>query len=244
MNNNQEAAVRTGAHPFGEWLSVSEAVTYCQSKGLSRTPKTVRKWAQQAHQIEDGAGEIVVRSQDTGNGFRWQINRDSLDVKIQQELEFEQRPEEVRTGAHSSAPVATGAHPSGEVRTGAQGEASEGEGDEKDKKIKLLKEEKERLESENLNLKIDNRAKEQVTTQLVKERDRFFEDSKSQMYQIGSLETQLRALGAPAAERNKDQQNVIEAMNESGAGEGSEAAPAVKVDNLPNSGDNIAEQNE
>ena len=138
MDNNEESAIGTDAHPtehvrtgadvFGEWLTVKEAVAYCVTHGLSRTPKTVRKWAQEAHKAEGGEGDITVKHQDTGNGFRWLIERESLDVKIRQEREFEERSPEVRTGAHPSEPVATGAHMSALVPTGAADEERQNEG--------------------------------------------------------------------------------------------------------------------
>lgn len=116
MNNNTLAAahsseqVATGADMFGQWLTVQEAVAYCLSKGLHRTPKTVRKWAQRARDPESGTAEISVKAQDTENGFRWHIERASLDVKIEQEKQFEKRKDGDAHGVHMSAPVATGAH--------------------------------------------------------------------------------------------------------------------------------------
>lgn len=120
----------------GNWFTVQDAVAYCYSKGLSRTPKTIRKWAMRSHMLEPGAGDVVARSQDTENGFRWLIERASLDVKIAQELEFESRKTEtflpnllepVETGAEatvevlptetSDEQVGTGAHPSDAVHT-------------------------------------------------------------------------------------------------------------------------------
>jgi hypothetical protein len=121
------------------WLTVQDAVSYCQSKGLARTPKTVRKWAMRSHLLEPGAGDVVCQAQDTENGFRWLIEKNSLDVKIEQELEFEQRRnrasfipnllEPVQTGSDEGAPqnpenseakpVDTGANPSAEVQTSA-----------------------------------------------------------------------------------------------------------------------------
>jgi hypothetical protein len=77
--------VGTGADVFGDWLTVQDAVAYCLLKGLSRTSKTVRKWAQQARDPQSGTAEIVVKAQDTENGFHWLIERSSLDVKIEQE---------------------------------------------------------------------------------------------------------------------------------------------------------------
>ena len=57
------------------WLTVQDAVAYCLSKSLSRTPKTVRKWAQRARDPQSGTAEIMVKAQDTENGFRWLIER-------------------------------------------------------------------------------------------------------------------------------------------------------------------------
>lgn len=91
------------------WLTVQDAVTYCQSQGLSRTPKTIRKWAMRSHLLEPGAGDVVARSQDTENGFRWLIERNSLDVKIAQEMEFEERKKVMSFVPNLLEPVGTGA---------------------------------------------------------------------------------------------------------------------------------------
>ena len=114
-NNNIDGAhasdqVHTGADGFGQWLTVQEAVAYCLSKGLSRTSKTVRKWAQRARDPDSGTAEIVVKAQDTENGFRWLIERSSLDVKIEQEKQFEQRRDGKFNDVDLSEPVATGAN--------------------------------------------------------------------------------------------------------------------------------------
>ena len=144
LNEETTGLVPTGAHPFGDWLTVQEAVTYCLSHGLNRTPKTIRKWAQRSQNPISGSAEINVKSQDTENGFRWLIEKASLDVKIAQELEFETRKngfadntdlselvatsanlstpvqvnepaeELVGTSENASAQVPTGAHPFGD----------------------------------------------------------------------------------------------------------------------------------
>jgi hypothetical protein len=110
---NPSEPVRPGAQGFGDWLTVSEAVTYCAEKGLARTQKTVRRWAHRSHLDPDNA-EITVRREDVDNGFRWVIERTSLDRKIEQELEFE-----ARRARENGEPVPTGADASGVVRTGA-----------------------------------------------------------------------------------------------------------------------------
>jgi transposase len=122
MENIYEASahlseqVDTGAEGFGGWLTVQDAVAYCLSKGLSRTAKTVRKWAQRARDPQSGTAEILVKAQDTENGFRWLLERSSLDVKIEQEKQFEVRKDGVADGEHLLAKVATGAHMSAPVR--------------------------------------------------------------------------------------------------------------------------------
>ena len=93
----------TGADMSGRWLSVPEAVAYCAEKGLSRNIKTVRRWAQRSHSRPENA-EVLVRAQDTENGFRYVIEQSSLDLKIAQELEFEAK----RTDADTPAPEPTG----------------------------------------------------------------------------------------------------------------------------------------
>lgn len=117
------APVQTGAVGFGAWLTVGEAVAYCQTQGLSRTQKTVRKWAQLAHQA-GGQDDVRVRHQDTENGFRWLIERESLNVKIAQEKEYEARKAEVQAN-DLAEPVPTSTHRLLPVRTDAATEAGD-----------------------------------------------------------------------------------------------------------------------
>jgi hypothetical protein len=89
---------------------VPEAAAYCAEKGLSRNIKTVRRWAQRSHQKPENA-EVLVYEQDTENGFRYVIERESLDRKIAQELDFEAQ----RIQADRSAPAPTGPDMSGQA---------------------------------------------------------------------------------------------------------------------------------
>jgi hypothetical protein len=117
-DTNTSAPVHTGAHTFESWMTVQEAVAYCLSKGLPRTPKTIRKWAQRSMEGAPGSGDVIVQRQDTENGFRWLISRDSLDVKIDQEKELALRSESERPDVNPSEPVGTGSHPFEQVATG------------------------------------------------------------------------------------------------------------------------------
>ncbi|MEM6608109.1 MAG: hypothetical protein AAF689_05965 [Pseudomonadota bacterium] len=109
-------------------MTVSEAVILCTERGLSRTPKTIRKWAARSYAFPESA-DILVRREDIENGFRWSIEATSLNRKIDEELEFERRKaqEPYGTGAHPAEPVTDGSgasplieqvkHPSKPVHT-------------------------------------------------------------------------------------------------------------------------------
>ena len=86
-----------------EWLGVPEAVAYCETQGLRRNIKTVRRWAARSLARPESA-ELVAREQDTPNGFRHMIEKASLDRKIAQEIAFEAN----RAGAGMSADAQTG----------------------------------------------------------------------------------------------------------------------------------------
>lgn len=88
----------------GSWLSVPEAVAYCEAQGLSRNIKTIRRWAQRSHARPENA-EVLVHEQDTGNGFRYVIEKTSLDRKIAQEIAFDAMRAATDTSTDTPAPV-------------------------------------------------------------------------------------------------------------------------------------------
>jgi len=117
---HRQEPVQTSARGASEWLTVAEAVSYCALKHLPRTAKTVRKWAHRSH-LDPENGDVVVRREDVENGFRWTIERASLDRKIKQELEFEAR----RSSSVVVKPAQTDPEASGQVRTGAFDETAD-----------------------------------------------------------------------------------------------------------------------
>lgn len=83
------------------WLTVDEAVARCEGRGLSRTAKTIRKWAERSFNVPEG--EVVSDREDTLWGrYRWKIEQKSLDRKIAEELS--------REAALTNKPVQTGAN--------------------------------------------------------------------------------------------------------------------------------------
>ncbi len=87
MPPNPSGTVATDLDTFDDWLTVAEAAVDCSLKGLFRTSKTIRKWAHRSFEDNENA-ELAVRREDVENGFRWSIERASLDRKVEQELEF------------------------------------------------------------------------------------------------------------------------------------------------------------
>lgn len=209
LNENIEP-VRTGADPFPEWLSVREAVLYCETKGLSRTAKTVRKWAKLASTADDGAGDIAVRTQDTENNYRWLIERKSLDIKIEQELEYDRRKSEVRLGAHTSGQVRTGTEEFEPVPSGAHQGADRAS---RDDGLDRLKE----MEDEILELTISKKVSEKLNAQMAREREMLLEKLTNQSHTIGVLETEKKHLvlaSGQSVDRGSGQDTVIKSAND------------------------------
>ena len=93
----------------GQWVTVAEAAQICEDLGLSRDIKTIRRWAQRSHSRPENA-EVLVHEQDTSTGFRYLIERESLERKIAQELAFEANRAEVdMPGQGHAGPGAPGA---------------------------------------------------------------------------------------------------------------------------------------
>lgn len=84
--SNRVEPVRTSSHGFErEWMTVEQAVVFCAERGLTRTPKTIRKWAERSSGLADG--EVIARKEDTPYGnYRWQIEAASLVRKVEEEL--------------------------------------------------------------------------------------------------------------------------------------------------------------
>ena len=89
-------------------LTIAEACSLAEHCNLTRTQKTVRSWARN--------GDVEARKQTTQTGSQWLIDKTSLEIKIQQELEFQAQQEARQTattpkqGANPSEPVRTGSH--------------------------------------------------------------------------------------------------------------------------------------
>lgn len=110
MENDNYVAREEHDHHDSDWLGIEESVALCAEHGLTRTPKTLRKWAARSFGRADG--DVIANRQDTPSGnYRWLIDRQSLMRKIEQELELQktlasEEPEAAHVGV-----VQTGADP-------------------------------------------------------------------------------------------------------------------------------------
>ena len=64
----------------GNYIVAREATRYCQELGLPRSLKSIRRWC--------ANGDIDAEKRPNGRTEQWFINRESLEIKIKEELEF------------------------------------------------------------------------------------------------------------------------------------------------------------
>lgn len=62
------------------WLSVKEASIHCYKMDLPRSTKSLRRWCTKE--------EVEAQKRKTSHGEKWFIDRESLEIKIKEELEF------------------------------------------------------------------------------------------------------------------------------------------------------------
>lgn len=63
-----------------KWLTVKEACSLCLDMHLPRSTKSLRRWCAKE--------EIEAQKRQTSHGEKWFIDRESLEIKIKEELEF------------------------------------------------------------------------------------------------------------------------------------------------------------
>lgn len=106
--------VRTGTNASEDFLTTDEAFAFCLEQGLSRTRKTLRRACARA---ADQEGDLRCRKVPAGNGgFRYLIEKQSLGVSVEQQLEIERNRQGQAVGdgqqpeAHQRETDTTDAH--------------------------------------------------------------------------------------------------------------------------------------
>jgi hypothetical protein len=179
-------------------LTVEEVSEVFAEAGVPRNPRSIRRFCQN--------GELDCITIETPTSARYLISRASAEKLIkqkQQALQFgESRTAPAMSGYDRPEPDTTGHN-----RTPPQQQQPARE-TEKHIDASVTK----RLEDELVNLRIDNRAKEQVITMLRDERREMLAQIESANYRLGSAEARLAPIEAPKQAVNSVPEDRVEAM--------------------------------
>lgn len=174
-------ASRTEPDRAGYTLTIEEASELFAEAGVPRNPRSVRRFCQ--------IGALDCITMETPTGSRYMIGRSSVDKLITEKLQA------LRFGQVRSTPVIAGQDRTEPDMSGhnrpAQDVPNLAQASPQDTA------EIKRLEDEVVNLRIDNRAKEQVITMLRDERRELLTQVESASYRLGAAETRLGQLEAP-----------------------------------------------
>ena len=91
------------------WLTIKESSLLCLEMNLPRSTKSLRRWCAKE--------EVEAQKRQTSHGEKWFIERESLEIKIKEELEFLKHSE--KPLPHLEQPAEQGSNLSGHERTGA-----------------------------------------------------------------------------------------------------------------------------
>jgi len=162
-------------------LSVEEAAALFVNAGVPKSVRTVQRYCR--------SGILECIRTDTELGDKYLIDRVSVDRRIEELKKFQQMM--------ATTPVATSpdtSRPDASRHDTTRNDATRRDNPNDDAAPRVKE-----LEAEVLNLKIDNRAKEIVITQLVDERKGFMSQLTDQATRIGELRTKLLQLISPKA---------------------------------------------
>ena len=195
-------------------VSVTEAAELFTAAGLPRTERAVQQFCKR--------GDLICAFVDTPFGSKYLIKRSSIDRLIEQKLQTQAVISD-EDGRDLSRPDATSRDRSRQDAEPARsdGATREAEISNADKTISEiesrdtgerqgatvdpeLSEKIKRLEEETLNLKIDNKAKEQFINYLVIERKQMSDSMQDMSYRLGAAETRVQQLEAPKEPRPSD----------------------------------------
>ena len=192
-------------------VSVTEAAELFTAAGLPRTERAVQRFCKR--------GDLICAFVDTPFGSKYLIKRSSIERLIEQKLQT-QAATPNQDGRDLSRPDATSRDTSRQDAEPARsdGAVREAEISNANKTIAEIEShdtgerqgatvdpeligKMKKLEEENLNLKIDNKAKEQFINYLVVERKQMSDSMQDMSYRLGAAETRVPQLEAPKEPR-------------------------------------------
>ena len=203
--------VATSADTEQYTVSVTEAAELFTASGLPRTERAIQRFCKH--------GDLICAFVDTSFGSKYLIKRSSIDRLIEQKLQTQAFTSD-EDGRDVSRPDATsrdrsrqdaeparsdgatrGAEISNADKTISQVESHDTEPRQAATLGPELAGKMKKLEEENLNLKIDNKAKEQFINYLVVERKQMSDSMQDMSYRLGAAETRVQQLEAPKEPR-------------------------------------------
>ena len=169
-------------------LTVKEASLLCTEMGLTRTTKTIRNWARLGH--------VEASKQTTAKGFKYVLDKGSLEAKIKEELEFMAQTQASQTLSETSEPIQKLPEHSEPFRKGVESSepfrtVPETPGNDNMKA----------LNSQIQVLKIDVGWRDKLIEKLERENEKGNESLMAQARFIGHLETKLERLGGAADQK-------------------------------------------
>lgn len=183
-------------------VDVDQAAVLFAAAGFDLSPRTVSRWCERGKLI------CELLPIDRGRIEKYFISRQSIDEKIEKMRKFA----DLDTARHGATRHDMASHDSSGQDTSTTGNISTNE--------TLVK-----LQEENLNLRIDNKAKEQVITRFAQERREHVAQLTEYSREIGRLETKVLVLEGPKAtpsetvapKAEEDQTTVINTEHDSGS---------------------------
>jgi hypothetical protein len=183
-------------------LTVDDAVELMAAGGFPRSKRAIQRYC--------ALGHLECSPVATELGQKYFITRESLQRRIEELKQIQVLNEARATGNDTVRPsdvaplrdVPRQATPTSDMTPPVAPLRDEARSDNVGVTDNLarLQQENEKLKDENLNLKIDNRAKEQVISLLNRERRDFVGQIKAQATRIGVMTAKLLALGTSAEE--------------------------------------------
>jgi len=208
-----------------KWLTAKEASQYSYKNGLPRSIKSLRRWC--------AKGDIEAEKRPNGRTEQWFIDRESLDIKIKEELEFLKHSE--KHLPHIEKVAGHTADMSGHDRTQADVSAhkrpqADTSGRERSQPDSQNQTQIRDLEDQILLLKNDIKWRDQVLKDQKNANEILMDEVKGQSRYIGHLETNVLRLGG-----NTDQAFLAAPVPKSGvSGDAESEAQLVTPEIIPN----------
>ena len=224
IENTQHADARSSAQesePARHELTTKATSALFAEFGVPRSPRSVQGFCKDGHIdcifVKGPRGNQYFASRESVERYATELKHIEEVGKFSTEDSFAQEREPARDSAQSRE-VAR------EPVTPATNDETES-GVEQKSATKTLRE-------ENLNLRIDNRAKEQFINRLVQDRNSLMQAVQEVNYRLGVAETRVQQLEAPRAEvRNSAQERATERNSEDDAEIAAEPVPKTETEN-------------